>query len=155
MDSLFSTRDKVGVDDMVMLSKIDDDSILNNLKQRYVKGLIYTGIGQVLISFNPYKDIGCFSQNNIDLYKGKQPFELPPHVFALTDQAYRSLLSDGENQCIIVSGESGAGKTEVSKGVMKYIAAVSGSGDVVDRCKEIILNSNPLLETFGNAKTLR
>jgi len=150
-----SERNKVGVDDMVMLDSVSKESLLANLQKRYNDGIIFTSIGAVLISMNPYKELGIFNQPFIDKYAGKQPFELPPHVFSLTDETYRSMTNEGEDQCIIISGESGAGKTEVSKGIMKYIASVSGSGDAVDKVKNVFLESNPLLESFGNAKTLR
>ena len=140
---------------MVMLSEISEQAIFNNLKTRYTQGHIYTGIGQVLVAVNPYKNLNCFSRDKIELYHGKQPFEIPPHVFSVTDDAYRNLITDGENQAIIITGESGAGKTESAKGAMVYLAAVSGGGENVDRTKEIVLNSNPMLESFGNAKTLR
>ena len=78
-----------------------------------------------------------------------------PHVYMLAEMAYRQMLKEDESQCIIISGESGAGKTEASKKVMEYIAAVSGSGEGVNQVKKVILESNPLLEAFGNAKTLR
>ena len=104
---------------------------------------------------NPYKDLDVFSKKNIDKYRGKQSFELPPHVFTLAEETYKALLTQLHNQCIIISGESGAGKTEASKGIMQYIAAVAGSGATVDKVKNIILESNPLLEAFGNAKTVR
>jgi myosin-1 len=87
--------------------------------------------------------------------RGKFRHELPPHIFALAEAAYRGLTQDGESQCVIISGESGAGKTEAAKLIMQYIAAVSGSSSGVERVKKIILESNPLLEAFGNAKTVR
>ena len=90
------------------------------------------------------------------MYKGAATHENPPHVYAVADNMFRNMLIDEENQCVIISGESGAGKTESAKLIMNYIAAVSGKGgDGVDRIKHIILESNPLLEAFGNAKTLR
>eukprot|EP01114_Cavostelium_apophysatum_P015638 TRINITY_DN4304_c0_g1_i2.p1 TRINITY_DN4304_c0_g1~~TRINITY_DN4304_c0_g1_i2.p1 ORF type:complete len:821 (-),score=179.67 TRINITY_DN4304_c0_g1_i2:123-2585(-) len=153
--ALRGERDKVGRDDMVTLTDVSDREIIANLKKRYMEGVIYTSIGSVLISLNPYKDLDVFSKKNIDKYKGKNSFELPPHVFSLAEETYKAILTEGRNQCIIISGESGAGKTEASKGIMQYIAAVTGSGTVVDKIKNVILESNPLLESFGNAKTLR
>ncbi|EGC30567.1 myosin IA heavy chain [Dictyostelium purpureum] len=145
----------VGVDDLIMLSEVSEKALLENLKDRYKEGLIYTSIGPVLISMNPYKQLGIYGQDNINLYKGKHEFEIPPHIFKVADKAYRALKSEGENQCIIISGESGAGKTEASKYIMQYIASITGSSDEVERVKKTILESNPLLEAFGNAKTLR
>lgn len=89
--------------------------------------------------------MNAFSKANIAKYSGKQPFELPPHAFSLADETYRAMLSENENQCIIITGESGAGKTETSKGIMQYISAVSGSSETVNRVKDVILESNPLL----------
>lgn len=81
--------------------------MIENIKKRYQEGIIYTAIGAVLISINPYKDLGVFSKSNIDKYKGKQSFEVPPHVFQLAEETYKSLLTENYNQCIIISGESG------------------------------------------------
>jgi myosin-1 len=145
-----------GVDDMVLLSKLSNDEINTNLKKRYGSDIIYTYISDVLISVNPFKIIkNLTGPEQIDMYKGKYRYELPPHVFALAENAYRKMKSEGENQCVIISGESGAGKTEASKLIMQYIAAVSGKSEGVERVKSIILESNPLLEAFGNAKTIR
>lgn len=107
-----------------------------------------------MISVNPYKKLPISGPEHIEMYKGKHPHELPPHVFALAERAYKGML-DGENQCVIISGESGAGKTEASKLIMQYIAAISGNSTGVERVKKVILESNPLLEAFGNAKTVR
>ncbi|EFA81458.1 myosin ID heavy chain [Heterostelium album PN500] len=145
-----------GVDDMVMLSKIANDSILDNLKKRYAADVIYTYIGNVLISVNPFKQIkNLYSERNLLEYRGKFRYELAPHVYAVADDMYRSMYAEGQSQCVIISGESGAGKTEAAKLIMQYIAAVSGKGVDVTRVKDVILESNPLLEAFGNAKTLR
>lgn len=126
-----------------------------------------------MISVNPFKQIkGIYDERTLKDYRGKYPNEVPPHVYALTDNMYREMLAEGESQCVIIrsvdriyrspplvyiasSGESGAGKTEASKLIMQYIAAVSGKGSDVARVKDIILDSNPLLEAFGNAKTVR
>lgn len=140
---------------MVLISKLKDEEVMENLKKRHAAELIYTYIGNVLISVNPYKTLPIFGPDQIHEYRGKFRHELPPHIYALAEAAYRSLTTDGENQCVIISGESGAGKTEASKLIMQYVAAVSGKGEGVERVKRIILESNPLLEAFGNAKTLR
>jgi myosin-1 len=140
---------------MITITDVSEDGMINNLSVRFSSKQIYTSIGAVLISINPYCDVNCFSSSQIQKYKGKQSFELPPHVFSLTEEAYKALLTEQRNQAIIISGESGAGKTECAKGVMSYIAAVSGSGTTVDHVKNVVLESNPLLESFGNAKTLR
>ena len=88
-------------------------------------------------------------------YRGKNQFEMPPHIFFLADGAYRSMKNDNEDQCVIITGESGAGKTEASKIIMQYVAAVTGKGAEVDRVKDQLLKCNPVLEAFGNAKTNR
>lgn len=91
----------------------------------------------------------------IKKYQGINMRDAPPHVYAIADGSYRHMVDDNENQCIIISGESGAGKTEAAKLVLNHLTAVSGSGQDIDVVKQIILESNPLLEAFGNAKTLR
>ncbi|MEE6487309.1 hypothetical protein FKM82_014858 [Ascaphus truei] len=144
-----------GVDDMVLLSKITEDAIVENLKRRYMDDYIFTYIGSVLISVNPFKQMPYFTDREIELYQGAAQYENPPHIYALTDNMYRNMLIDGENQCVIISGESGAGKTVAAKYIMGYISKVSGGGSQVQHIKDIILLSNPLLEAFGNAKTVR
>ncbi|XP_021234068.1 unconventional myosin-If [Numida meleagris] len=144
-----------GVDDMVLLAKISEDAIVENLKKRFMDDYIFTYIGPVLISVNPFKQMPYFTDKEIELYQGAAQYENPPHIYALTDNMYRNMLIDGENQCVIISGESGAGKTVAAKYIMGYISKVSGGGDKVQHVKDIILQSNPLLEAFGNAKTVR
>ncbi|KAK2841421.1 hypothetical protein Q7C36_013000 [Tachysurus vachellii] len=144
-----------GVDDMVLLSKITEDAIVENLKKRYMDDYIFTYIGSVLISVNPFKQMPYFTDREIELYQGAAQYENPPHIYALTDNMYRNMMIDSENQCVIISGESGAGKTVAAKYIMGYISKVSGGGAKVQHVKEIILQSNPLLEAFGNAKTVR
>uniref|UniRef100_A0A672LWR4 Osteoclast-stimulating factor 1 n=1 Tax=Sinocyclocheilus grahami TaxID=75366 RepID=A0A672LWR4_SINGR len=144
-----------GVDDMVLLSKIAEDAIVENLKKRYMDDYIFTYIGPVLISVNPFKQMPYFTDREIELYQGAAQYENPPHIYALTDNMYRNMMIDSENQCVIISGESGAGKTVAAKYIMGYISKVSGGGAKVQHVKEIILQSNPLLEAFGNAKTVR
>ncbi|KAM6963399.1 unconventional myosin-If [Aplochiton taeniatus] len=144
-----------GVDDMVLLSKITEDAIVENLKKRYMDDYIFTYIGSVLISVNPFKQMPYFTDREVELYQGAAQYENPPHIYALTDNMYRNMMIDGENQCVIISGESGAGKTVAAKYIMGYISKVSGGGSKVQHVKDIILQSNPLLEAFGNAKTVR
>ncbi|XP_041967464.1 unconventional myosin-If [Alosa sapidissima] len=144
-----------GVDDMVLLSKITEDAIVENLKKRYLDDYIFTYIGSVLISVNPFKQMPYFTDREIELYQGAAQYENPPHIYALTDNMYRNMMIDSENQCVIISGESGAGKTVAAKYIMGYISKVSGGGPKVQHVKDIILQSNPLLEAFGNAKTVR
>ncbi|XP_041082460.1 unconventional myosin-Ie-like isoform X2 [Polyodon spathula] len=144
-----------GVDDMVLLSKITEDSIVENLKKRYMDDYIFTYIGPVLISVNPFKQMPYFGEKEVEMYQGAAQYENPPHIYALADNMYRNMIIDRENQCVIISGESGAGKTVAAKYIMSYISRVSGGGPKVQHVKDIILQSNPLLEAFGNAKTVR
>uniref|UniRef100_A0A2I3HI81 Myosin IE n=1 Tax=Nomascus leucogenys TaxID=61853 RepID=A0A2I3HI81_NOMLE len=144
-----------GVDDMVLLSKITESSIVENLKKRYMDDYIFTYIGSVLISVNPFKQMPYFGEKEIEMYQGAAQYENPPHIYALADNMYRNMIIDRENQCVIISGESGAGKTVAAKYIMSYISRVSGGGTKVQHVKDIILQSNPLLEAFGNAKTVR
>uniref|UniRef100_A0A665VUR1 Osteoclast-stimulating factor 1 n=1 Tax=Echeneis naucrates TaxID=173247 RepID=A0A665VUR1_ECHNA len=144
-----------GVDDMVLLSKINEDAIVDNLKKRYMDDYIFTYIGPVLISVNPFKQMPYFGEKEIEMYQGAAQYENPPHIYALADNMYRNMMIDRENQCVIISGESGAGKTVAAKYIMGYISRVSGGGAKVQHVKDIILQSNPLLEAFGNAKTVR
>ncbi|KAM4735379.1 myosin IEb [Anableps anableps] len=144
-----------GVDDMVLLSKINEDAITDNLKKRYMDDYIFTYIGPVLISVNPFKQLPYFTDREVEMYQGAAQYENPPHIYALADNMYRNMMIDSENQCVIISGESGAGKTVAAKYIMSYVSKVSGGGDKVQHVKDIILQSNPLLEAFGNAKTVR
>jgi myosin-1 len=145
----------VGVDDMVMLGTLSDKSIVDNLRQRHARDMIYTSIGNVLISVNPFKRLPIYTAEQIHFYKTHGKTTSVPHIFGLAENMYRSMIMEEENQCVIISGESGAGKTEASKQIMQYIAAVSGDSAEMQRVKEIMLESNPLLEAFGNAKTVR
>ncbi|KAI4488427.1 hypothetical protein M0804_005275 [Polistes exclamans] len=114
-----------------------------------------TCIGPVLISINPFKQMPYFGEKEVEIYQGAAPYENPPHIYGLADDMYRNMLIDNESQCVIISGESGAGKTVAAKYIMSYIARISGGGEKVQKVKDVILESNPLLEAFGNAKTMR
>jgi len=145
-----------GVPDFVLMNEISEDALMENLKLRYSKDRIYTYIGEVVVAVNPYKKIeGLFNPTTMNEYRGRQMYEVPPHIYSLSNDVYRNLMRNKTNQCVIISGESGAGKTESSKIFMQYIAAVSKSSTEVDRVKNQLLESNPILEAFGNSKTLR
>ncbi|XP_061774469.1 unconventional myosin-Ib isoform X6 [Nerophis ophidion] len=145
----------IGVGDMVLLEPLSEDSFIENLRKRFDHNEIYTYIGSVVISMNPYKSMLIYSPEKVEEYRNRNFYELSPHIYALADEAYRSLRDQDKDQCILITGESGAGKTEASKLVMSYVAAVCGKGQEVNKVKEQLLQSNPVLEAFGNAKTVR
>lgn len=149
---------EVGVSDLTLLSQVSDKAINDNLHKRFENGLIYTYIGHVLISVNPFKDLGIYSNDILKSYKNKNRLEVPPHVFAIAESMYHNMSSYNENQCVIISGESGAGKTEAAKRIMQYIAESSSAlstNSNIQKIKDMVLATNPLLESFGCAKTLR
>ncbi|XP_056886159.1 unconventional myosin-Ib isoform X6 [Takifugu flavidus] len=145
----------IGVGDMVLLEPMTEESFLENLRNRFDHNEIYTYIGSVVISMNPYKSLPIYTPDKVEEYRNRNFYELSPHIYALADEAYRSLRDQDKDQCILITGESGAGKTEASKLVMSYVAAVCGKGQEVNKVKEQLLQSNPVLEAFGNAKTVR
>lgn len=149
-------KKQIGVSDLTLLSKVSNEAINENLKKRFEGGEIYTYIGHVLVSVNPFRDLGIYTDEVLQSYRGKNRLEMPPHVFAIAESSYYNMKAYKDNQCVIISGESGAGKTEAAKRIMQYIADVSGgdSGDI-KQIKDMVLATNPLLESFGNAKTLR
>ncbi|KAL2432227.1 Myosin-1 [Exophiala dermatitidis] len=149
-------KKEVGVSDLTLLSKVSNEAINENLKKRFEHGEIYTYIGHVLVSVNPFRDLGIYTDQVLETYRGRNRLEVPPHVFAVAESAYYNMKAYKDNQCVIISGESGAGKTEAAKRLMQYIASVSGGTDSrIQRTKDMVLATNPLLESFGNAKTLR
>ncbi|WFD29654.1 class II myosin [Malassezia sp. CBS 17886] len=150
-------KPQAGVSDMTLLTQVTNEAINDNLQRRFANGEIYTYIGNVLISVNPFRDLGIYTDAVLASYRGKNRLEMPPHVYAIAEGAYYNMMAYGENQCVIISGESGAGKTEAAKRIMQYIAAVSGDGATsgIHDIKDMVLATNPLLESFGCAKTLR
>ncbi|CAK5051827.1 unnamed protein product [Meloidogyne enterolobii] len=144
-----------GVEDMVLLRQLNDDAIVENLRKRLAARLIFTYIGPVLVSVNPFADVQKFGEAEMEQYQGAAQYENPPHIFSLADSMFRNLMIDRERQCVIISGESGAGKTVAAKHIMSYLAHSSGGGQRVQGLKETILKTNPLLEAFGNAATMR
>ncbi|XP_054941554.1 unconventional myosin-Ia isoform X5 [Physeter macrocephalus] len=145
----------IGVEDLVLLEPLEQESLIKNLQLRYENREIYTYIGNVLVSVNPYQQLPIYGPEFIARYWDHTFYELKPHVYALANVAYQSLRDQDQDQCILITGESGAGKTEASKLVMTYVAAVCGEGERVNSVKEQLLQSNPVLEAFGNAKTIR
>lgn len=149
-------KPQAGVSDMTLLTTISNEAVNQNLEKRFKNAEIYTYIGSVLISVNPFRDLGIYTDEILASYRGKNRLETTPHVFAIAESAYYNMIAYKDNQCVIISGESGAGKTEAAKRIMQYIAAVSGgTGTEIQDVKDMVLATNPLLESFGCAKTLR
>nr|XP_015005720.1 myosin-9 isoform X2 [Macaca mulatta]XP_045219649.1 myosin-9 isoform X2 [Macaca fascicularis] len=146
------------VEDMAELTCLNEASVLHNLKERYYSGLIYTYSGLFCVVINPYKNLPIYSEEIVEMYKGKKRHEMPPHIYAITDTAYRSMMQDREDQSILCTGESGAGKTENTKKVIQYLAYVASSHKSKKDQGELerqLLQANPILEAFGNAKTVK
>uniref|UniRef100_A0A8C2IVJ8 Myosin, heavy chain 10, non-muscle n=1 Tax=Cyprinus carpio TaxID=7962 RepID=A0A8C2IVJ8_CYPCA len=139
------------VEDMAELTCLNEASVLHNLKDRYYSGLIYTYSGLFCVVINPYKNLPIYSENIIEMYRGKKRHEMPPHIYAISESAYRCMLQ----------GESGAGKTENTKKVIQYLAHVASSHkgkkdhNIPVKLERQLLQANPILESFGNAKTVK
>ncbi|KAK8736466.1 hypothetical protein OTU49_005019 [Cherax quadricarinatus] len=147
-------------EDMSNLTYLNDASVLYNLKSRYVARLIYTYSGLFCIAINPYKRYPIYTNRVVKIYQGKRRNEVPPHLFAISDGAYVNMIQDGENQSMLITGESGAGKTENTKKVLSYFANVGATTkkkgeDKKQNLEDQIIQTNPVLEAFGNAKTTR
>ncbi|GFV63845.1 myosin heavy chain, striated muscle [Trichonephila clavipes] len=154
-------------EDMSNLTYLNDPSVLYNLKERYYAKLIYTYSGLFCVAINPYKRFPIYTSRVVQMYKGKRRGEMPPHIFAVSDGAYNDMLQNRENQSMLITGESGAGKTENTKKVIAYFAnvgAVSSKAAKEKKDKEVskkgnledqVIQTNPVLEAFGNAKTVR
>ncbi|PKS09414.1 hypothetical protein jhhlp_004029 [Lomentospora prolificans] len=147
--------------DMAELTHLNEASVVHNLHMRYQSDLIYTYSGLFLVTVNPYCPLPIYTNEYINMYKGRSREDTKPHIFAMADHAFRNLVDEGENQSILVTGESGAGKTENTKKVIQYLAAVAHSdSSIKDRSQhsnlsQQILRANPILESFGNAQTVR
>lgn len=146
---------------MAELTHLNEASVVHNLHMRYQADLIYTYSGLFLVTINPYCSLPIYTNEYINMYKGQGREETKPHIFAMADEAFRNLVDEGENQSILVTGESGAGKTENTKKVIQYLAAVAHSDSPVknklqqSNLSAQILRANPILEAFGNAQTVR
>ena len=149
-------KKRPGLDDMTLLTKPTSQGIRDNLKERLEAECIYTYIGNVLVAANPFTWLQIYSSDDAKRYMRQSRLDVPPHVFAVAEAAFRAMTEEEDSQCVIISGESGAGKTEASKHIQGYFALCStGHSSEVERVKKVFLESNPLLEAFGNAKTLR
>ncbi|XP_023494791.2 unconventional myosin-Ig [Equus przewalskii] len=146
-----------GKADFVLLDQVTMEDFMENLKLRFEKGRIYTYIGEVLVSVNPYQELPLYGPEAIARYQGRELYERPPHLYAVANAAYRAMKRRSRDTCIVISGESGAGKTEASKHIMQYIAAVTNPSQraEVERVKDVLLKSTCVLEAFGNARTNR
>ena len=141
-----------GVPDMTLLNYLHEPSILDNLHRRFKAELPYTYTGDICIAVNPYQWLDIYGKAVMERHTKHFRHEIQPHVYATSSSAYRGVRDYGKNQSILVSGESGAGKTETVKILMNHIAFISGR--VNDSTIEKVLKANPLLESFGNAKML-
>ncbi|XP_078282791.1 unconventional myosin-X [Rhinoraja longicauda] len=164
------TREKVavmhassvdGVEDMATLADLHEGAIMHNLHIRYKQDSVYTFIGSILISVNPYKPIcGLYDKKTMEVYSKHQLGELTPHIFAIANECYHCLWKRCDNQCVLISGESGAGKTESTKLLLKYLSAMSQHSleataqERISQVEQAILESSPIMEAFGNAKTV-
>uniref|UniRef100_A0A673XEI2 Unconventional myosin-X-like n=1 Tax=Salmo trutta TaxID=8032 RepID=A0A673XEI2_SALTR len=164
------SRDKVfpmhptsinGVEDMSTLAELHEAAIMYNLYLRYQKDCIYTNIGSILAAVNPYKQIpGLYDPTAVDLYSRHHLGELPPHIFAVANECYRCLWKRHDSQCVLISGESGAGKTESTKLLLQFLSVMSqksagtAPSERSTRVEQAIVQSSPIMEAFGNAKTV-
>ncbi|GAB1296248.1 Myosin-4 [Apodemus speciosus] len=153
------------IEDMAMMTHLHEPAVLYNLKERYAAWMIYTYSGLFCVTVNPYKWLPVYNPEVVAAYRGKKRQEAPPHIFSISDNAYQFMLTDRENQSILITGESGAGKTVNTKRVIQYFATIAVTGDkkkeeapsgkMQGTLEDQIISANPLLEAFGNAKTVR
>uniref|UniRef100_A0A4W3HTU7 Myosin-4 n=3 Tax=Callorhinchus milii TaxID=7868 RepID=A0A4W3HTU7_CALMI len=153
------------IEDMVVMTHLNEATVLYNLKERYSAWMIYTYSGLFCVTVNPYKWLPVYNTEVVNGYRGKKRQEAPPHIFSISDNAYQFMLTDRENQSVLITGESGAGKTVNTKRVIQYFATIAVTGDakkkeaaagkIKGNLEDQIIQANPLLEAFGNAKTVR
>ncbi|CAH1188714.1 unnamed protein product [Phyllotreta striolata] len=152
---MLNLEHEAGVWDSVLLEPLSEDAFVANLQHRFKRDHIYTYIGNVLISVNPYKKFALYSADLVEAYVKRGPFQLPPHIYGIAGTAYRWLNDRNEDQCIIVTGESGSGKTEAARIVLQFLVLVSGDRNESKIIKDRLVQANTLLEAFGNARTMK
>ncbi|XP_061905899.1 myosin heavy chain, fast skeletal muscle-like [Entelurus aequoreus] len=152
------------IEDMAMMTHLNEPCVLYNLKERYSSWMIYTYSGLFCVVVNPYKWLPVYDTVCVEAYRGKKRIEAPPHIFSISDNAYQAMLTDRENQSVLITGESGAGKTVNTKRVIQYFATIAAIGSkkadaspgkMQGSLEDQIVAANPLLEAYGNAKTVR
>ncbi|XP_040000911.1 unconventional myosin-XV [Xiphias gladius] len=142
-----------GMEDMTQLPELNETTVLMNLKKRYDQEFVYTYIGSILVSVNPYKLLNIYGTDMVLQYEGRGLCDNPPHLFAIANLSYTTMMDAKNDQCIVISGESGSGKTEATKLILRYLTAIHHKRNVTQQIE--ILEATPLLESFGNAKTVR
>nr|XP_019958182.1 PREDICTED: unconventional myosin-XV-like [Paralichthys olivaceus] len=142
-----------GMEDMTQLPELNETTVLMNLKKRYDQELVYTYIGSILVSVNPYKLLNVYGTDVVLQYEGRGLGDNPPHLFAIANLSYTNMMDAKKDQCIVISGESGSGKTEATKLILRYLTAIHHKRNITQQIE--ILEAMPLLESFGNAKTVR
>uniref|UniRef100_A0A671WVE7 Myosin heavy chain, fast skeletal muscle-like n=1 Tax=Sparus aurata TaxID=8175 RepID=A0A671WVE7_SPAAU len=154
------------IEDMAMMTHLNEPCVLYNLKERYASWMIYTYSGLFCVVVNPYKWLPVYDTTCVQAYRGKKRIEAPPHIFSISDNGYQFMLTDRENQSVLITGESGAGKTVNTKRVIQYFATIAAIGakksdapqqqsKIKGSLEDQIVAANPLLESYGNAKTVR
>ncbi|XP_062848358.1 myosin-IIIa [Trichomycterus rosablanca] len=150
--SIMSQNEEVDIQDLTVLEALDEDTVTEQLQKRYEKDQIYTYVGDILIALNPFQTIDLYTQEHMDTYNGAKRNENPPHIFAVADTAYQSMVSNNTDQCIVISGESGAGKTESAHLLVQQLSVLGKAGN--QTLQEKLLQVNNLVEAFGNARTV-
>merc|ERR1719410_2101106 len=146
----------IGENDLTSLSYLNEPEVLHNLQVRFCdRNEIYTYCGIVLVAINPYAELHIYGNDTIMAYRGQNMGDLDPHIYAVSEEAFKLMERDNTNQSIIVSGESGAGKTVSAKYSMRYFASVGGAGDTESQVEKRVMASSPIMEAIGNAKTTR
>lgn len=146
--------DQIGVDDNCTLLHLHEPGLLQNIKHRYEKKTIYTYTAMILIAVNPNQQLPTL-YDDMDQFRGRSISQSPPHVYALAERAHRMIRSEKKSQTFVISGESGSGKTETAKYIMRYLGNASTDGCAAHDVGKLIVDSNPILEAVGNAKTAR
>ncbi|XP_012281982.1 unconventional myosin-IXb isoform X2 [Orussus abietinus] len=150
---LYQPRDKE-YPDLCQLPDLNEQTLLDNLRDRFLAGNIYTYVGSILIALNPFKFYPIYNPKYVKLYQNRRlGSDIPPHIFAIADAAYHCMLKEKKNQCIVISGESGSGKTESTNFLLHHLTALSQKGSHGSGVEQTILSAGPVLEAFGNAKT--